>query len=125
MFDDNGNVLATFGKFGNEYGMFLTDTSGNIVLRTTNKGELRLDNLLKIGNGNENNNYAGLIGNDEHSEKVTGRNEKVRIWAGSNAPSSGHFIVTEDGTVIAEKIYIVKGNEKILLDYDKLKTLGL
>ena len=125
MFDDNGNVLATFGKFGSEYGMFLTDASGNIVLRTTNKGELRLDNLLKIGNRNENNNYAGLIGNDNHSEKVTGGSEKIRIWAGSEVPSQGRFIVTEDGTVIAEKIYIVKDNEKILLDYDKLKTLGL
>lgn len=129
MLDDENNLLVTFGKYNNKYGMFLTNAKGDVTLQTTNSGDLALHKLLTIGNS-EDNNYAGLCGTDEYVDPVTG--DEIRIWAGSKSPTSAKFTVSETGITKTSNLVIPNGGSIIFkkngqadisLNYDKIQQL--
>lgn len=123
MFDDDNHALVTFGKHNTlGYGMFFTDTSGNVLLQATQAGNLQLVDTLKIGSSDDTN-YAGLCGNDSNEDSITG--ECIRIWAGAQDPKDAEFTVGETGAVKVSRLFIKKVNsdEHLELTYDKLKKL--
>lgn len=125
MFDDNNHALVTFGKHNTlGYGMFFTDTNGNVLLQATQAGNLQLVDTLKIGNSDDTN-YAGLCGNDKAENEDPTTKEQIRIWAGSEKPSEAEFTVGETGAVKVSRLFIKKvdSNEHLELTYDKLKKL--
>ena len=124
MFDENDNALVTFGKLNQTYGMFFTDGNGNIQLQATHGGNLQLIDMLKIGSVDDEN-YAGLCGNNKTENKDQTTQEQIRIWAGSEKPADAEFTVGEEGAVKVSRLFIkkVNSNEYLELTYDKLKKL--
>lgn len=122
MVDEQERPLVTFGKYGNQYGMFFTDLNGNVQLQATQTGKLQLIDTLKIGSSDDTN-YAGLCGTDAYIDSVT--KERIRIWAGSESPTSAEFTVGEGGAVKARRIFIENsdGSKSLELTYDKLEKL--
>ena len=125
MFGNNEEKpLVTFGKYNNSYGMFFTNTDGDIQLQANHNGNLQLIDTLKIGSSDDTN-YAGLCGNDKIENKDPITEEQIRIWAGSETPASAEFTVGENGAVKARRIFIQNpdGSKTLELTYDKLEKL--
>ena len=130
MLNEAGKAIVTFGKYGDHgYGMFFTNSSGNITLQAKDEGKLELIDSLLIGQG-ENNNYAGLCGKDGYIDSVL--NSNIRFWAGHMMPTNAPITITEDGSMKATKI-VIPDNGKIIfkknnsadieLNYDKIQNL--
>ena len=134
---DSKKPLVTFGNYityNDEeqtsikkdygYGMFFTNTDGNIQLQANHDGNLQLIDTLRIGSSDDTN-YAGLCGNDKVENKDPITEEQIRIWAGSETPASAEFTVGENGAVKARRIFIQNsdGSKTLELTYDKLEKL--
>lgn len=91
MLDDNNNPLVTFGRRDSIYGMFFTDTKGNITLQTTQNGQLKLIDKIYAGSDLS---TAGMSGTGQY-----------RFWAGTANPSSNSpFRVDAEGNLYAKNI---------------------
>lgn len=91
MFDDDDNVLVTFGRRNDVYGMFFTDVNGNVTLQTTQNGQLRLIDKIYVGSDMQ---TAGISGTGDY-----------RFWAGTANPSQNSpFRVDAEGNVYAKNI---------------------
>ena len=127
--DQNNNVLLTFGKKDNNYGLFFTDPDGNVLLQATQGGNLQLIDTLKIGH-KQDNNFSGLCGKDTYNDPII--NSYIRFWAGAENPVEAPITITENGTLKAETIVIPEGGkivfkkngyEDIVLSYENLKEI--